>query len=92
MENANIQKLLEQQNAVLSGLQTRVDFMADTLMVLESLMIVQATEPDGLQVFEAEELFRLLHDKQKTVRQKLDLIDAALKRRTHPPFPPPSPN
>ena len=92
METPDIHKLLLEQQEALRELRTRVDFIAESFIILQGLLILQATDPEGLQGFSTEELTALLSDKQTGLHQKLALLDAARKRRTQPPPPPASQN
>ena len=81
MDNPDIQTALR-------DLRLRVDVLTDSFIVLQSLLVLQATDPEGLRMFETEELMELLADQTKTVRQKREVIDAVRRRRPPPTTPP----
>ena len=58
MESPEIQRELAE-------LRTRVDFIAETLLVLQGLLAIHVTQPGKLEHFEPLELAQLLADKQK---------------------------
>ena len=81
MDNSDIQ-------TALGDLRLRVDVLTDSFLVLQSLLVLQATDPESLRAFGPEELMELLTDQNKTVRQKREVIDAVRRRRPPPPTPP----
>jgi hypothetical protein len=88
----DIHKLLEQQNVILRGLQVRLDFIQDHVLMLETLFVFHAADPEGFEDESPEEWLKLMQDTQKTTRQKMDLIAAMRRRNPPPPMPPASQN
>lgn len=88
MDDATIHKLIEQQNELLRGLQVRLDFIQDHLLMLSALTVFHAAEPEGFEELSPEEWLKLMQDTQKTTRQKIELI-AGLRQRRQPPQTPP---
>ena len=74
-------------------LRTRVDSMTEMLIVIQGLMVLQATDPDGLLELGTDELRAMLRDTQQSVAQKLEIIDAVARQRSRQrPYPPTAKN
>ena len=85
----DIRQLLEQQQVEIREIRTRVDALIDPILIIQSLLVMHSTDAEELQAFDGKELLELVQSKQKTIREKLELLQAA-KRKTQPPRPPPA--
>jgi len=87
MNISDIQKLLEQQEA-LRQLNIKMDFVNESVLMLQFLVVQSGSEPEDFQELSPEEWMKLISDKRKTLRQKMDLLAAARKRKQPPKIPP----
>jgi hypothetical protein len=88
MNIPEIQKLLEQQQEALRELNVKVDFINETMLMLQFLVIQAGAEPEDFQELSPEEWMKLISDKRKTIHQKMELLAAARKRNQPPKSPP----
>jgi hypothetical protein len=87
--DSDIRQLLEQQQAEIREIRARLDALIDPILIIQFLLVMHSTDGEELEEFEPKELLELVQNKQKTAREKMELLLAA-RRKTPPSQIPPS--
>jgi hypothetical protein len=69
-------------------LRARVDFLAESFMALQAVLVVHLTNPEAFELFDPKELMKVLEDKQKSAHQKMEILTAMRERKQPPQNPP----
>lgn len=88
MEDQDWQALFDSQQKTLNELGRKVDFIVETLTVLQSLLVLEATKPGCFENLAPDELMQTLRESRKSVQESMTLLEAARKRNPPRPKPP----
>jgi hypothetical protein len=88
MDNPDIAVRLDQQQAKLHDLESKVEILIDSLVAFQTVWAFQTHAPERFQQLSPDEVIQMLIDLRRQAKSHGELQDA-IRRKLNPPEPPP---